>query len=185
MSVNDAVFSQNAVAIDVFYSDGVYETSTETPTVGSWDLFRNLAGAIALFSGASLLTIFELGELLLYVFLSRGWSSPAASLPPPPPPPPAPAPSSSVLNAPRKQSAFNPYEAPSLDNSLPPPLAHSASDPFKLVMAEKRAARRPRVCSFNNDLPAFATDAYGAGAYVPLANSELRARQIPSRFVSD
>ncbi|KAI6234178.1 hypothetical protein M3Y99_00825300 [Aphelenchoides fujianensis] len=94
-------YSGNAVSIDVFYSDGVYETTTETPNMSGWDLFRNLAGAVSLWIGASLLTIFELIELLLFVCLSNGCCP------------------KKRVGAPN----FDPYAVPfGADDSFPPPV---------------------------------------------------------------
>ncbi|KAI6243177.1 hypothetical protein M3Y99_00141400 [Aphelenchoides fujianensis] len=94
-------YSGNAVSIDVFYADGVYETTTETPNMSGWDLFRNLAGAVSLWIGASLLTIFELIELLLFVCLSNGCCP------------------KKRVGAPN----FDPYAVPfGADDSFPPPV---------------------------------------------------------------
>lgn len=58
------------------YQNNEYETTKESPNMNGIDLFRNIAGAISLWIGASLITLFELLELICYICLSRSLFGP-------------------------------------------------------------------------------------------------------------
>lgn len=91
------------MAVDVFYSGGLYQATNETPNMSGMDLFRNLAGAVALWIGASLLTLLELVELLMFLFISKGMCP--------------------------KKGGVDPYAASGSDGDLCPPAVHTAA-PF-------------------------------------------------------
>ncbi|CAD5217551.1 unnamed protein product [Bursaphelenchus okinawaensis] len=74
-------YTENAVAVDVMFANSEYEVTTESPNMNGYDLFRNISGAISLWIGASVITLFELLELLLYLCFSKKLCGPCKPRP--------------------------------------------------------------------------------------------------------
>ncbi|CAD5222535.1 unnamed protein product [Bursaphelenchus xylophilus] len=109
-------YTQNAAAIDIMFANSESEKTQESPNMDGYGLFRNISGAISLWIGASVITLFELIELLFYICFSRKLCGPCK-----------PRPDSPYAD---DGTADDIYNADGNDSHIPPPITEAGDMGF-------------------------------------------------------